>query len=74
MAFELSVDFRGLVVVGSPATLSSDPNWQSWIHWVQEHGCFLTPTALPHSRIEQVSISTVINETLHLQCPSRCVK
>ena len=38
---------RGLVVVGSPKTLSSDGVWRSWIRWVRDHGAFLTANALP---------------------------
>lgn len=38
---------RGLVVVGSPTTLSSDPVWRSWIRWVRDHGAFLTANGLP---------------------------
>ena len=45
---------RGLVVVGSPSTLSSDANWRAWIHWVQAHGCFLSADALPLTAIEKV--------------------
>ena len=35
------------MVVGSPATLSSDAVWRSWIRWVRDHGAFLTANALP---------------------------
>ena len=38
---------RGLVVVGSPKTLSSDPVWRAWIRWVRDHGAFSTANALP---------------------------
>ncbi|KAK9803820.1 hypothetical protein WJX73_003427 [Symbiochloris irregularis] len=44
---------RGLVVVGSPSTLASDPNWRAWIAWVRDHGCFLSADALPHSALEE---------------------
>ncbi|BDA47014.1 probable regulator of nonsense transcripts 1 homolog at C-terminar half [Coccomyxa sp. Obi] len=38
---------RGLVVVGSPNTLSSDASWRGWIRWVRDHGAFATANALP---------------------------
>ena len=38
---------RGLVVVGSPKTLSSDPVWRAWIRWVRDRGAFSTANALP---------------------------
>ena len=38
---------RGLVVVGSPKTLSSDPIWRAWIRWVRDYGAFSTANALP---------------------------
>lgn len=38
---------RGLVVVGSPKTLSSDAIWRSWVRWVRDHGAFQTAEVLP---------------------------
>ena len=38
---------RGLVVVGSPNTLSSDGGWRAWIRWVRDHGAFATANSLP---------------------------
>jgi hypothetical protein len=38
---------RGLVVVGSPKTLSSDAIWRAWVRWVRDHGVYQTPSALP---------------------------
>ena len=38
---------RGLVVVGSPKTLSSDAIWRSWVRWVRDHGAFQTANTLP---------------------------
>ena len=45
---------RGLVVVGSPATLSSDGVWRAWIRWIRDHGAFATANALPLCPWEQV--------------------
>jgi len=37
---------RGLVVVGNPDTLSSDPRWLTWMNWVRDQGGLLSPEAL----------------------------
>ncbi len=50
---------RGLVVVGSPKTLSSDGVWRSWIRWVRDHGAFLTANALPLCPWENANDSLV---------------
>ena len=42
------------MVVGSPATLSSDPVWRAWVRWVRDHGAFATANALPLCPWEQV--------------------
>lgn len=37
---------RGLVVVGNPDTLRSDPVWRRWLGWVEARGCVMSEAAM----------------------------
>ena len=64
---------RGLVVVGSPATLSSDGIWRAWLRWVRDHGAFATANALPLCPWEQVrSAPLALQQTPHMHSTLSC--
>ena len=53
---------RGLVVVGSSATLQHDPLWQQWLEWVEKHQVVIDPEAwqqLVHQAIGAMPASAV---------------
>jgi hypothetical protein len=61
------------VVVGSPATLSSDGVWRAWLRWVRDHGAFATANALPLCPWEQVRMHLFIFQPVTLHgCPLPC--
>ena len=34
---------RGLIIVGSPRTLYSDPTWKQWLDWIRERQAVAKP-------------------------------
>ena len=53
---------RGLVVVGSSATLQHDPLWQQWLEWAEKHQVVIDPEAwqqLVHHAISTMPATAV---------------
>ena len=46
---------RGLIVVGSPLTLSADDKWRRWLDWVRDRGGYLARSALKLSDEERAA-------------------
>eukprot|EP00884_Botryococcus_braunii_P002430 jgi/Botrbrau1/12188/Bobra.0186s0095.1 len=44
---------RGLVLIGSPTTLSADPNWWRYLRWLRDNNAFMPASVLPLTPFEE---------------------